>query len=147
VTATRFLEDWLQVAGALPFGRGSRFGGAVLCARVHGTCDSHHLVDAIVALRLERPSWGPRKIVAKLALGTTRGDLAVGLHGRRDPENGRAWFVVGGFGWRAPPRMGQLTVPQHANHVWWVDHKGWIRLGDGLARRAVDDDGRVSAVI
>jgi len=27
--------------------------------------------------------------------------------------------------------MGQLTVPQHANHVWGVDHKGWIRLGDG----------------
>jgi hypothetical protein len=27
--------------------------------------------------------------------------------------------------------MGQLTVPQHANHVWGIDHKGWIRLGDG----------------
>ncbi|MCP3367928.1 DDE-type integrase/transposase/recombinase [Bradyrhizobium cajani] len=27
--------------------------------------------------------------------------------------------------------MGQLTVPQHANHVWALDHKGWIRLGDG----------------
>jgi len=32
---------------------------------------------------------------------------------------------------RAPPRLGQLTVPQHANHVWGIDHKGWIRLGDG----------------
>ena len=27
--------------------------------------------------------------------------------------------------------MGELTVPQHANHVWGVDHKGWVRLGDG----------------
>ena len=27
--------------------------------------------------------------------------------------------------------MGQLTVPRHANHVWGLDHKGWIRLGDG----------------
>ncbi len=27
--------------------------------------------------------------------------------------------------------MGELTVPQHANHVWALDHKGWIRLGDG----------------
>ncbi|MGH6842062.1 MAG: integrase core domain-containing protein, partial [Methylocella sp.] len=31
----------------------------------------------------------------------------------------------------APPRLDQLTVPQHPNHVWGVDHKGWIRLGDG----------------
>ncbi len=31
----------------------------------------------------------------------------------------------------APPRLGQLTVPQHPNHVWGVDHKGWVRLGDG----------------
>jgi transposase InsO family protein len=32
---------------------------------------------------------------------------------------------------RAPPRLGELTVPQYANHVWGIDHKGWIRLGDG----------------
>ncbi len=32
---------------------------------------------------------------------------------------------------RAPPRLGELTQPQYANHVWNVDHKGWIRLGDG----------------
>jgi putative transposase len=31
----------------------------------------------------------------------------------------------------APPRLGELTAPQYANHVWNVDHKGWIRLGDG----------------
>jgi hypothetical protein len=24
-----------------------------------------------------------------------------------------------------------LTQPQHANHVWRIDHKGWIRLKDG----------------
>ena len=27
--------------------------------------------------------------------------------------------------------MGGLTVPQYANHLWGVDHKGWVRLGDG----------------
>jgi putative transposase len=32
---------------------------------------------------------------------------------------------------RAPPRLGELTQPQYANYVWNVDHKGWIRLGDG----------------
>jgi len=31
----------------------------------------------------------------------------------------------------APPRLTALTVPQRANHVWSVDHKGWVRLGDG----------------
>ena len=97
---------------------------------VHGRVTANHLVDAIVALRLERPSWGPRKIVAKLALGqpevtwpsaSTAGEILK-----------RAGLVCGRrLRRRAPPRMGQLTVPQHANHVWGVDHKGWIRLGDG----------------
>jgi putative transposase len=32
---------------------------------------------------------------------------------------------------RAPPRMGELTEATCANHVWAVDHKGWVRLGDG----------------
>ena len=32
---------------------------------------------------------------------------------------------------RAPPRLGELTAGAHANHVWAVDHKGWIRLKDG----------------
>jgi hypothetical protein len=27
--------------------------------------------------------------------------------------------------------LGALTVPQHANHVWNVEHKGWVRLIDG----------------
>ncbi|EIG57766.1 hypothetical protein Bra1253DRAFT_02438, partial [Bradyrhizobium sp. WSM1253] len=35
-------------------------------ARVHGRATPRHIVDAIVGLRLERPSWGPRKIVSKL---------------------------------------------------------------------------------
>ena len=32
---------------------------------------------------------------------------------------------------RAPPRLGALTAPERPNHVWGVDHKGWMRLGDG----------------
>src|ERR1700751_3834419 len=34
-------------------------------ARVHGRATPQHIVDAIVGLRQERPSWGPRKIVRK----------------------------------------------------------------------------------
>jgi transposase InsO family protein len=32
---------------------------------------------------------------------------------------------------RPPPRVGELTTPERPNHVWAVDHKGWVRLGDG----------------
>ena len=32
--------------------------------------------------------------------------------------------------WRAPPRLDALTAPERPNHVWGVDHKGWIRLSD-----------------
>ncbi|MGY4284818.1 transposase InsO family protein [Bradyrhizobium sp. LM2.7] len=99
-------------------------------ARVHGCATPQHIVDAIVGLRLERPSWGPRKIVSKLEArqggvdwpsASTAGEILkrAGLVSSRRPRR------------RAPPRMGQLTVPQHANHVWALDHKGWIRLGDG----------------
>jgi len=98
--------------------------------RVHGRATPQHLVDAIIGLRQERPSWGPRKIVFKLATrqpevdwptASTVGEILkrAGLVCRRRVRR------------RAPPRLGQLTVPQHANHVWAADHKGWIRLGDG----------------
>ena len=99
-------------------------------ALVHGRATPQHIVDAIVGLRRERPSWGPRKIVSKLEArqrdvdwpsASTAGEILkrAGLVSNRRVRR------------RAPPRMGQLTVPQHANHVWALDHKGWIRLGDG----------------
>ncbi|TCU58265.1 transposase InsO family protein, partial [Bradyrhizobium sp. R2.2-H] len=98
-------------------------------ARVHGRATPQHIVDAIVGLRLERPSWGPRKIVSKLEArqgdvdwpsASTAGEI-LKRAGLVDDRRVRR---------RAPPRIGQLTVPQHANHVWALDHKGWIRLGD-----------------
>ena len=36
-------------------------------ALAHGRATPPHLAEAIEALRRERPSWGPRKIVARLA--------------------------------------------------------------------------------
>lgn len=97
---------------------------------VHGRATAANLVEAIVGLRRERPSWGPRKIVAKLEQrqptvnwpsASTVGEILkrAGLVDRRSTRR------------RAPPRLGELTVPQYANHVWGIDHKGWIRLGDG----------------
>ena len=97
---------------------------------VHGRATAANIVEAIVGLRQERPNWGPRKIVAKLEQrqpavdwpsASTVGEILkrAGLVGGRRMRR------------RAPPRLGELTVPQYANHVWGIDHKGWIRLGDG----------------
>ena len=96
----------------------------------HGRATPPNIVEAIVGLRRERPNWGPRKIVAKLEQrqpdvewpsASTAGEILkrAGLVGNRRLRR------------RAPPRLGELTVPQYANHVWGIDHKGWIRLGDG----------------
>jgi putative transposase len=97
---------------------------------VHGRATPQNIVDAIIALRRERPTWGPRKIISKLAAGqseiewpsaSTAGEILK-----------RAGLICDRkFRRRGPPRLGELTVPLHANHVWGLDHKGWIRLGDG----------------
>lgn len=110
-------------------------GGAGLVERSHaplqhGRRTAVALIAAIEEMRRERPSWGPRKIIAKLAQlhpqiawpsASTAGDLLkrAGLVGGRRLRG------------RAPPRLGGLTQAHHANHVWRADHKGWIRLGDG----------------
>jgi putative transposase len=88
------------------------------------------LVEEIVARRRLRPSWGPRKIVARLGelyphiewpAASTAGEILkrAGLVGSRRLHR------------RAPPRLGELTQAERPNHLWAVDHKGWIRLGDG----------------
>jgi transposase InsO family protein len=97
---------------------------------VHGRATAEHLAEAILSLRRQRPSWGPRKLRAKLSRAepeadwpspSTIGELLkrAGLVCARRVRR------------RAPPRLGELTVPQHSNHVWGVDHKGWVRLCDG----------------
>jgi transposase InsO family protein len=96
----------------------------------HGRATPEHLIEAIVGLRRERPSWGARKIIGKLMLRepdaawpspSTAGEILkrAGLANKRRVRG------------RCPARLGELTVPQYANHVWAVDHKGWVRLGDG----------------
>jgi transposase InsO family protein len=98
--------------------------------KVHGVATPPALAEAIVKMRLARPSWGPRKIIAKLVedhpqLGwpvpSTAGEILkrAGLVKRRRLVR------------RAPPRLGALTMPERPNHVWGVDYKGWVRLGDG----------------
>ena len=96
----------------------------------HGRMTAPALVWAIEALRRERPHWGARKIVAKLAMehpeeNWPAASTADGILRRAGLVTGRRLHR------RAPLRLGELTVGAHANHVWAVDHKGWIRLKDG----------------
>lgn len=97
---------------------------------VHGRATSQNVVDAIVELRRERPTWGPRKIIGKLE------ERQPGIEWPSPSTAGEILKRANLIEKRrirrcAPPRLGQLTQPQHANHVWGIDHKGWIRLGDG----------------
>src|SRR5882757_549398 len=97
---------------------------------MHGRATPVHLAEAIIGLRGERPSWGPRKIIAKLS--ARQPDVEWPAASTAGEILKRAGLVCGRrLRRRGPPRMGELTVPQHANHVWGVDHKGWVRLGDG----------------
>lgn len=96
----------------------------------HGRSTAPELVEKLVELRRARPSWGARKLVAKLSV----------LHPQLDwPSHSTAYEILKRAGLvtarrvrrRAPPRPGGLTLPERPNHVWAIDHKGWFRLGDG----------------
>jgi transposase InsO family protein len=110
-------------------------GPAGLAARSHMPHHVPHetplaLVEAIIGQRLARPTWGPRKIIGKLAAlhpqvdwpaASTAGGILkrAGLVGPRRLHR------------RAPPRPGPLSAMEGPNQVWAADHKGWVRLGDG----------------
>ena len=89
------------------------------------------LIDAVIALRQKRPTWGPRKIAAKLLqqgiappAPSTIGDI-LSRAGLVEPR--RASRRVGIRSWR-----GGVTKPERPNHVWSVDFKGWFRTKDGI---------------
>jgi putative transposase len=97
---------------------------------VHGRATPQHLAEAIIGLRQQRKSWGPRKIIA--ALSARRPDVVWPSPSTAGEILKRAGEVSGRRLRRhGPPRLDELTVPQCANHVWGVDHKGWVRLRDG----------------
>jgi transposase InsO family protein len=115
--------------------RYEEFGPAGLEERSHAPKRPAHvtppaLVEEIVGLRLLHPTWGPRKIIGRLAdirpdvpwpSPSTAGEILKRL-GHVEPRRLRR---------RAPPRLGELTQAARPHHLWAVDHKGWIRLGDG----------------
>jgi putative transposase len=97
-----------------------------VCCRLERT-----VVDPILALRRQRPTWGPRKLRARLLMdhpevawpaASTIGDLLMreGLAVARDR--------VG----KEPATLGPLVEAVHANDSWSADFKGWFRTGDGV---------------
>jgi transposase InsO family protein len=96
----------------------------------HGGATSAELVEKIVELRRAKPYWGPRKLVARLR--ALHPQIAWPSHSTAHEILKRAGLVSDRpQRRRPPPRLGELTTPLRPNHVWAVDHKGWVRLGDG----------------
>lgn len=96
----------------------------------HGRATPLELAEKIIEQRRARPHWGPRKIVARLE--ALHPDLPWPSHSTADEILRKAGLISGkGLRRRPPVRVGELTRPDRPNHVWGIDHKGWIRLGDG----------------
>jgi transposase InsO family protein len=86
--------------------------------------------EAVVGVRRAHPSWGPRKLRAKLlerapAQGwpapSTIGEL-LRREGLSQPRKRRRC---------ASPNPSPLRTAVTANDVWSIDFKGWFRTGDG----------------
>lgn len=97
----------------------------------HGRSMAPEIAAAILALRHDRPHWGPRKLRAILChrqpethwpAASTIGDL-LRRHGLSDRRRRRA--TIAG---PAPTDFAAITAP---NDLWCIDFKGWFRTRDG----------------
>lgn len=96
-------------------------------AHRHPHATPEAIVAALLELRKERPTWGPKKLRARLAqLGmavpatSTVGEL-LKKHGLIRPRRRRIY----------PPRMpSELAQTTRPNDTWCVDFKGHFALGD-----------------
>lgn len=88
------------------------------------------LAERIVQLRRDRPSWGPKKLVAWLERNEPAWELpapsTVGELLKR-----RGLVVPRQRRHRARPGMHPLRHADKPNAVWAIDFKGWFRLHDG----------------
>jgi putative transposase len=110
-------------------------GPAGLAERSHAPHDVHRMADAIaealVAIRLAHPTWGPRKLLAYAAAHDAACDWpapsSVGALLKRQglvrPHRARAA--------RRPSRNWGQTAASAPNEVWTADFKGHFRLGTG----------------
>lgn len=117
-------------------GRYRAFGAAGLADRSRARLDQllsmlPETSEAVLALRERHPSWGPRKLLARLAMdhpgqdwpaASTIGDLlrreGVSMRRRTGRRHG------------SPPPA--LIEPLAPNDTWSADFKGWWRTRDGV---------------
>jgi transposase InsO family protein len=86
------------------------------------------VIDALLELRKERPTWGPKKLrarleamgVAPLPAASTLGEL-LKKHGLIRPRRRRVY---------TPPSPSALAPAEQPNDTWCVDFKGHFALGD-----------------
>lgn len=95
-----------------------------------GRAMAEGVASAIVALRRERPFWGPRKLRAVLSgrdpdvawpAPSSMGDL-LRREGLSEPRRRRR---------RAEPASRPFAPVGAANDLWCIDFKGWFRTRDG----------------
>lgn len=93
---------------------------------------SREVIDAVLALRRKRATWGPKKLLARLRLddpttawpaASTIGDV-LRREGISRPRPRRRSG--------SEPRDLSLLEPLAANDSWAADFKGWFRTGDGV---------------
>jgi transposase InsO family protein len=99
------------------------------------------MADRLLLLRHARPSWGPRKLLARLRLDDAAACAASGLAApslpaastvgdllrRHDLTHKRRRLPPKPFGTKA-----LLTAADAPNQSWAMDFKGWFRTGDGV---------------
>ena len=97
----------------------------------HGRRMAPELAEAILALRRDRPHWGPRKLRvilqaqqpdASWPAPSTIGDL-LRRHGLSDRRRRRTAMPR-----PSPESFAPITAP---NDLWCIDFKGWFRTRDG----------------
>lgn len=97
----------------------------------HGRRMAPEIAAAILALRRERPHWGPRKLQVLLQAqhpevswpaASTIGDL-LRCHGLSDRRRRRAYLA-------GPPAAAFAPI-EAPNDLWCIDFKGWFRTADG----------------
>jgi len=99
------------------------------------------MADRLLLRRRVRPSWGPRKLLARLSLDDAAACAASGLAApslpaastvgdllrRHDLTHKRRRLPPKPFGTKAA-----LTAADAPNQSWAMDFKGWFRTGDGV---------------
>lgn len=107
-----------------------RLGDRSRAPHRHPNQTSPEIEQAVVVLRAEHPTWGPKKLLRRLQVvddrqtWPARSTIAELLR-RRGLTHGKRRRRC------ATPSQQPLAHCDEANRVWCIDFKGWFRTGDG----------------